>query len=448
MLPPTRVVHRYDHRLRDLVHSTSDSALARKNGVPRSTAAGWIKNKPKATISIEPVASNPPDLLQEVIRLRSQVAKLRSLLRLVFLILRISGFKLERFRIPTADAKSQLIRAANKAMEAIPKRSVLAVVGLSYSRYHAWTNAECCQLLADHSSCPKTRPNQLTSHEITAMRDMVEDKNLLHLTTCALVRLGRKLGKVFASQSCWFRIIRKQGWKRPRYRIYPEKPKVGIRASKPNEIWHIDTSILRLFDGTRVYMHAIIDNFSRRILAWCVDPNFDMNATARLITEASKGLKEVEDKSSPPQVYMDSGIENVNAGVSELIEAKTIRRVLAQVDIHFSNSMIESWWRQLKHQWLFLNTLDSIQSVRKLVAFYVQQHNEIVPHSAFQGQTPDEMFHGTGADVPDKLKAAQLVAKQVRREANLARSCPACQSEPKTVAIEKATAKTMPSNTS
>jgi putative transposase len=194
-------------------------------------------------------------------------------------------------------------------------------------------------------------------------------------------------------------------------------------------------------------MHAIIDNFSRRILAWCVDPNFDTNATARLITEASKGLKEVEEK-SPPQVYMDSGVENVNAGVSELIEAKTIRQVLAQVDIHFSNSMIESWWRQLKHQWLFLNTLDTIQPVRKLVAFYVQQHNEIVPHSAFRGQTPDEMFHGTGADVPEKLKAAQLVARQVRREANLARSCSACQSEPETVAIEKATAKTIPSNTS
>jgi hypothetical protein len=66
------------------------------------------------------------------------------------------------------------------------------------------------------------------------------------------------------------------------------------------------------------------------------------------------------------------------------------RRILAQVDIHFSNSIIESWWRQLKHQWLFLNALDTIQSGRKLVAFYVEQHNEIVPHSAFEGQTPGE----------------------------------------------------------
>ena len=111
--------------------------------------------------------------------------------------------------------------------------------------------------------------------------------------------------------------------------------------------------------------------------------------------------------------------------------------------------MIESWWRQLKHQWLFLNTLDSIETVRKLVTFYVQQHNEHVPHSAFKGQTPDEMYFATGADVPEKLLAAQLIAKQARRESNLARSCSACRNtEPKWVAIEPPTESAIPSNTS
>ena len=280
------------------------------------------------------------------------------------------------------------------------------------------------------------------------MRDIIEDKGLRHLPTCALVRLGRKLGKIFASQTCWFRIIRKQGWNRPRNRVYPAKPKIGIRASKPNEIWHVDTSILKLIDGTRVYMHAIIDNYSRRNLAWCVDPTFNTCATAKLIVEAAKGFK-FASGNAPPQVYMDSGIENKNESVASLVEASVIQRVLAQVDIHFSNSMIESWWRQLKHQWLFLNTLDSIETVRKLVAFYVQQHNEHVPHSAFKGQTPDEMYFATGADVPEKLLAAQLLAKQSRRESNLARSCSACRTtEPNLVAIEPPTETAIPSNTS
>ncbi len=47
------------------------------------------------------------------------------------------------------------------------------------------------------------------------------------------------------------------------------------------------------------------------------------------------------------QVSMDSGVENINTDVAALIEANTIRRVLAQVDLHFSNSMIESGWSYL-----------------------------------------------------------------------------------------------------
>ena len=58
--------------------------------------------------------------------------------------------------------------------------------------------------------------------------------------------------------------------------------------------------------------------------------------------------------------------------------------------------MIEAWWRSLKHQWLFLHALDSVTTVRRLVTFYVDEHNRMLPHSAFRGQTPDEMYFGTG----------------------------------------------------
>jgi len=92
-----------------------------------------------------------------------------------------------------------------------------------------------------------------------------------------------------------------------------------------------------------------------------------------------------------PLLPADGGVENFNGAVDELIASGLLSRVLAQTEITFSNSLIESWWRVLKHQWLFLNTLDSVRTVEKLVAFYVQEHNARLPHSAFRGQTPDEM---------------------------------------------------------
>ncbi len=88
--------------------------------------------------------------------------------------------------------------------------------------------------------------------------------------------------------------------------------------------------------------------------------------------------------------------------------------------------MIESWWRVLKHQWLYLNTLDTVRAVQKLVAFYVQEHNSRLPHSAFRGQTPDEMFFKTGDSIPEELEVARQEARLARAEANRKRTCSAC----------------------
>jgi hypothetical protein len=78
-------------------------------------------------------------------------------------------------------------------------------------------------------------------------------------------------------------------------------------------------------------------------------------------------------------VLADGGVENVNAQVDALIETGVLRRLLAFTELKFSNSMIEAWWRSLKHQWLFLHPLESVATVRRLVAFYVDEHNHVLP---------------------------------------------------------------------
>jgi putative transposase len=76
-----------------------------------------------------------------------------------------------------------------------------------------------------------------------------------------------------------------------------------------------------------------------------------------------------------PLLYADSGVENVNSAVDSILITACLDRILAQVEVAFSNSLIEAYWRSLKHQWVFLNTLDSVARVRALVEFYVNEHN-------------------------------------------------------------------------
>ena len=202
-----------------------------------------------------------------------------------------------------------------------------------------------------------------------------------------------------------------------------------MRATRPNEYWHIDVTVIRLITGVKVYLHAVIDNFSRRILAWRLAERLDPTTTCKVLLEAGKEIGCV------PTVVADSGVENVNERVDGLVETGVLNRILALVEVAFSNSMIEACWRSLRHQWLYLHMLDSFTSVKRLIAFWVDQHNTTMPHSAFLGQTPDEVYFGTGNHVPAELKAAHRAAQERRLTENRAARCRLC--EPTDAALVK-----------
>ncbi len=274
--------------------------------------------------------------------------------------------------------------------------------------------------------CPQSAPRQLTPGECTAIKEMVTSEEYRHVPTGALARLAQRLGKVLASPTTWYRLVRRFQWRRFRKRVHPSGPKVGIRASRADEVWHVDTTLIRLLDGSRAYLHAIIDNLSRRILAWKVSATFDPGITAVLLSKAGCGLS-----GQKPTLLADCGVENCNGAVERLIDSGVLKRQLALTEITFSNSLIESWWRVLKHQWLYLNTLDTVATLERLVGFYVGEHNTRLPHSAFRGQTPDEMYFGTGQQVPAELEAARHAARRTRLATNRKMRCPQC--EPLTV---------------
>jgi len=110
-------------------------------------------------------------------------------------------------------------------------------------------------------------------------------------------------------------------------------------------MWHIDTTVICLLDGSRACLHAVIDNFSRRILAWRVAETFTPANSVAVPVEASRTATPSD---TTPAVLADAGVENVNAQVDEWITAGVLRRVLAFTDLKFSNSMIKAWWRSLK----------------------------------------------------------------------------------------------------
>jgi transposase InsO family protein len=109
------------------------------------------------------------------------------------------------------------------------------------------------------------------------------------------------------------------GWRRPRKSVYPAKSKIGIRAKASGELLHLDVTIIRLLDGTRAYLHAVIDNYSRRILSWSLKGRLGSGGTRRILRESVAQLGHCADRLI---VVADSGSENVNGTVEDLLDGE------------------------------------------------------------------------------------------------------------------------------
>ena len=207
-------------------------------------------------------------------------------------------------------------------------------------------------------------------------------------------------------------------------RLFKAKQKKGIRAAKPKEIIHADVCVYRPLDNTKAFIYFIVDNFSRMILGWRISTQY--NSSIMLDNLRTVYCEYLLEKEDPLAVLLvDDGIEN-KGSVCTAIQKKDIKlkRLVAQKDIHFSNSMIEAVNKRMKYDFLFRQQLPDLESTRRFLETAVKQYNNR-PHSALFGLTPNEVFYGVP---PNKqlFKPQIELAKALRKAENKALSCDNC----------------------
>ncbi len=202
----------------------------------------------------------------------------------------------------------------------------------------------------DILGCPKISfkkwkvlsPNQLTFIEQENIYNLLNDERLSHLSIRGFQYHAFREGIVHCGYDTWrkytkvFRIKKRK--KKKEY-------KKGIRASRVNEIWHIDITEFRLKDGEKIYLQVIMDNLSRKIINWKFSSNKKQSVSIENIVKATK-------KQIPEILMSDGGGENVSHGVKGLLTGKGIVSLIAKKDTLFSNSMIEGFFNILKNRFL------------------------------------------------------------------------------------------------
>jgi hypothetical protein len=95
----------YDHRIKEQIIRAGDPELFPELEIPRSTAVSWIRRGVGEIVSLVQAGGGEPALRKRIAKLEGRVAMLTAVLRLVLALLRVSGFSLERSRVPDAAGK-------------------------------------------------------------------------------------------------------------------------------------------------------------------------------------------------------------------------------------------------------------------------------------------------------------------------------------------------------
>lgn len=419
---------RYDHRLRNaVVKSGSVNSFAHLN-IPKSTKRDWLRKGFVSVVSAPEFDLSNDELLFEIDRLKRELAEATAKSDLITTTMNTLGFQLQFKRVPSAEMKSKIIHAIKNASARIGLEASLELVKLSKARFSAWLTRQKRCSLEDRQTCGRLSPTRLLNREVSKIKEMIVDPAFRHFSVASLAIYAARRSLVHASASTWHRVIKQFELKRSGKRHYPAKPRVGIRASAPNQIWHLDLSVIKLKDGTRCYIQALVDNFSRFVLAWQTTGTYGGESTKSLIETALSKAKEFSnDKNFTPNLIVDGGSENNNNKVDELVSCNLITKSIAQLEIDFSNSMVESLFLRLKYWHLYFQELTSFEKLKEHTDFYLDQCNHKIPMAVLKGATPFEAYTGDWSDQnTEQMKEASLKQRSLRIDTNLNLRCTAC----------------------
>ena len=187
-----------------------------------------------------------------------------------------------------------------------------------------------------------------------------------------------------------------------------------------------NTGILMLLfldcQTTKKCISTLSSTICREWYSWRVFDHLSAEGTRQILIEAAQYLT----SSIPDIILVDGGPENRVEKYGDTLQWAKERMWRAWVDIAYLNSMIEAFWRKRKHSYLFKYNLDSLATVKRLIAKFIDEYNTLMPHSAFRGQTPAEIYFGIAPDIEKHLAEERTKAREKRIEFNRALSCDAC----------------------
>jgi len=279
--------------------------------------------------------------------------------------------------------------------------------------------------LSPLSLCLKRHPFQLSTNEVKKIKLLFEAPELKCWSALSLYYHGIRKKGLYISKSTFYNYQNILGLKRKWMKA--EKKKLGIKAKKPNEYLHVDTTFWSLQDNIKAAIVFVSDNYSKMILGWSLALSKDAENVKAALQQTIASIHKYHPKHLTTVLVADGGSENHNLTIDELLQKTTkpeITKVIALKDISFSNSAVEAVNKIMK-RYLRYYKPESFEKLSSCLEIIVKDYNENRPHGSLNGLSPMEYY--TNALVDLDFKKQKVDAKTLRILENQKVNCENCK---------------------
>jgi len=390
--------------------------------IPRSTKFDWNHRDIQDSFGYDWFLENK-DLFHtlQMVAINKKLLKINKAFLRVIAIIRFMKVNAAGIKAGRILLKTVVVSHIQKVAATFGVKQTLKYLSLNFQQYAKLKRNISC-ISSIFNLCRIKHPAQLLQKEINVVKTYCLKSSYQFWPLCSLFHQMRKDGAAHMTLSSFYKYVSLLNLKRSVAISRRKNHTKGIRATAPFQILHADMTEFKTEDQKKAYIYLVQDNYSRTILGYQL-------SLERKASYTFENLYKVNEQYLVPanikecMLLTDDGSENYGE-VKKWIEVSDnpkINHVIAQVDIHFSNSMIEAANKQLKYRFLYHQKIKDYSSLDQYLKKAIEDFNHR-PHAILNGLTPIEVLQGKSYNKETQNNFLSL-AKQTRILENQKMKC-------------------------
>lgn len=159
----------------------------------------------------------------------------------------------------------------------------------------------------------------------------------------------------------------------------------GLNIERPNQVWEIDITYIPMKNGF-LYLTAIIDVYSRYIVAWGISNSLEADATLNVLKQA------IQDHGKPEIINSDQGSQFTCEDWVGYLKQENIRISMDGKGRAIDNIFIERFWRTIKQDYVYLHPAKDGLELYQGIKQYMNYYNHVLCHQGIGRKIPAELY--------------------------------------------------------